>query len=487
MTLSVVDDPGDFGDQLLDGASLIGFTEPRISTPLLGGLSRVDEVVDLARRISLPLLPWQVWLLTDALAVDEKNRFRKNMVATIIARQNGKTFLATIRILAGLFCFDEDHIIAMSQNRELTINTFQKVRSIIERTPWMNSQVKKIREANGQERIELNRGAVYRIVAATDKGPRGWDAVDLFYADETRELTSAAWDAAAYTLQTRPYAQLWTTSNAGDARSEVLNALRDNALSNPDPSFGWYEWSAPPDLKITDRTAWQYANPSLGRLIHEKTLAAHVATDKPDTVRTEMLCQWVSNLENPFPSGAWEECFQSDLALIPGAPTFLAVDISTSRRFACLVGAQIMDDGRIGVGLIETWESEHSIDDLKVAGSIAEWAKRYKVAAIAYDRFAANTVAARLNNGGIRTIDLVPEFSQACDDLLFSMTHKRLAHSGQPILDTHVNGCAAKPTRDGGWRIVRRGSSGDISAAVALAMVVHQANQPQSSPVIISA
>lgn len=487
MTLSVVDDPGDFGDQLLDGASLIGFTEPRISTPLLGGSSRVGEVIDLARRIESPLLPWQVWLLTDALSVDEKNRFRKNLVSTIVARQNGKTFLAVIRILAGLFCFEENHIIAMSQNRELSLNTFQKVRAIIERNPWMMSQVKKIREANGQERIELTRGAVYRIVAATDKGPRGWDAVDLFYADETRELTPAAWDAAAYTLQTRPYAQFWTTSNAGDASSQVLNSLRDNALSFPDPSTGWYEWSASPDLKITDRKAWQQANPSLGRLIHEKTLAAHVATDHPDTVRTEMLCQWVSNLENPFPSGAWEECLQPDLALTPGAPTFLAVDISTSRRFACLVGAQIMDDGRIGVGLIETWESEHSIDDLKVAGSIAEWAKRYKVQAIAYDRFAANTVAARLNNGGIRTVDLVPEFSQACDDLLFSMTHKRIAHSGQPILDTHVNGCAAKPTRDGGWRIVRRGSTGDISAAVALAMVVHQANQPQSSPIIVSA
>jgi hypothetical protein len=200
-----------------------------------------------------------------------------------------------------------------------------------------------------------------------------------------------------------------------------------------------------------------------------------------------MLCQWVSNLENPFPSGAWEENFQADLELVPGAPTFLAMDISITRRFACLVGAQIMEDGRIGVGVIETWESEHSVDDLKIAASIAEWAKRYKVQAIAHDRFAANTVAGRLNAGGIRTIDLVPVFSQACDDLLFSMTHHRLAHSGQPLLDAHVNGCAAKPTRDGGWRIVRRGSTGDISAAVALAMVVHQASQPQSSPVIISA
>jgi hypothetical protein len=48
-----------------------------------------------------------------------------------------------------------------------------------------------------------------------------------------------------------------------------------------------------------------------------------------------------------------------------------------------------------------------------------------------------------------------------------------------------MNNCAAKET-DAGWRIVRRKSAGDVSAAISLAMVVHQLLKPQSKPQIIA-
>jgi hypothetical protein len=48
-----------------------------------------------------------------------------------------------------------------------------------------------------------------------------------------------------------------------------------------------------------------------------------------------------------------------------------------------------------------------------------------------------------------------------------------------------MNNCAAKEN-DGGWRIVRRKSAGDVSAAIGLAMVVHQLQKPQSKPVILA-
>jgi hypothetical protein len=48
-----------------------------------------------------------------------------------------------------------------------------------------------------------------------------------------------------------------------------------------------------------------------------------------------------------------------------------------------------------------------------------------------------------------------------------------------------MNNCAAKET-DAGWRIVRRKSAGDVSAAICLAMVTHQLLKPQSKPAIMS-
>ena len=51
---------------------LIGHKMPRIHTPFLKGDSRVQEVADLAEKISLPLLDWQFLVLEDMLRIDSK-------------------------------------------------------------------------------------------------------------------------------------------------------------------------------------------------------------------------------------------------------------------------------------------------------------------------------------------------------------------------------------------------------------------------------
>jgi hypothetical protein len=52
-----------------------------------------------------------------------------------------------------------------------------------------------------------------------------------------------------------------------------LMSLRERCQSNPPPSLGYYEYSAPPFCALDDRKAWAAANPALGILITEETLA----------------------------------------------------------------------------------------------------------------------------------------------------------------------------------------------------------------------
>ncbi len=54
------------------------------------------------------------------------------------------------------------------------------------------------------------------------------------------------------------------------------------------------------------------------------------------------------------------------------------------------------------------------------------------------------------------------------------------AMGGQADLVQHLNNCAAK-TNDAGWRIIRRKSAGDVTAAISLAMVVSQLTKPQQT------
>jgi hypothetical protein len=86
---------------------LLGSTKPRIQTPPLKGTSRIAEVVDLAKKIGMPLLPWQEYVLEDMLKVDTQGNFQRKSNLLLCARQVGKTHLARMRILAGLFLFKE--------------------------------------------------------------------------------------------------------------------------------------------------------------------------------------------------------------------------------------------------------------------------------------------------------------------------------------------------------------------------------------------
>ena len=84
-----------------------GLVAPRLHSPLLKGKSRIDEVSDLAEKIGYPLLPWQRFVLEDMLRVDKDGAFIRKVNLVMCARQNGKTHLARMRILGGMFLFDE--------------------------------------------------------------------------------------------------------------------------------------------------------------------------------------------------------------------------------------------------------------------------------------------------------------------------------------------------------------------------------------------
>ena len=465
---------------------LTGHTKPRIHTPYLKGDSKVDELADLAEKIGIPLMPWQRHVLEDMLRVDEQGNWRRKTIGLLVARQNGKTHLARMIILGHLFLWGSKNIIAMSSNRNMALDTFRQVAFTIETNEFLKCQLKKIRYANGQEVIELLNGARYEIVAATSDGSRGKTA-DLLYVDELREITEEAWTAARPTTRARPNAVTLTTSNAGDGvHSTVLNDLRERALSYPSPTFGWYEYSAPQYCKIDDRNGWAMANPALGFTITEEVLEESVATNSVDSTRTEMLCQWVDALSSPWPHGVIEETSNSDLVLPQGRPTVFAFDVSPSRRSGALVAGQVMEDGTIGVGLMQQWTSEVAIDETKMAAEINEWAKKYRPQMILYDKYATASIAQRLEQSAQKVEDISGQrFYQACGELLDHFVNNKLVHSGQPELIQQFNNCAAK-TNDSGWRIIRRKSSGDVVGAIGIAMLVHWLSKPQSTPKIFA-
>ena len=398
--------------------------------------------------------------------------------------QNGKTHLARMRIIWGLL--RGERIVAMSSNRNMALDTFREVAYIIETNDFLASELAhKPRLANGQEMITFKNGGRYEIVAATRDGSRGKTA-DLLFIDELREVSIEAWTASRPVTRARPNAQTLVTSNAGDAFSEVLNDLRERALDYPSPTFAWYEYSAPQGCDIWDKKNWYLANPALGYTITEDVIAEAVATNPVEATRTEVLCSWIDSLASPWAEGVIEKTTDPDLAIPVGRPTVLAFDVSPSKRDGALVAGVLLEDGRIGVGVMQLWTSDVGIDELKMADGIMAWVKQYRPTAVLYDKYATASIAFRLQQNGVQAIDYSGQkFYQACSDLADSLINSRMVHSGQSEFVAHMNNCAMKQN-DAGWRIIRRKSAGSVAIAISAAMAVSELSKPQSTPNIIA-
>jgi phage terminase large subunit-like protein len=458
--------------------ALRGATKPRLQSIPLKGKSKVDDVIEIAKILNEKLLPYQEHVLKDMLVVDKKDMWVRKSNLLLISRQNGKTFLARMLILTHLVKWNTD-VLIMSSNRSMALETFRQVANALENNDHLKGMVKQIRHANGTESIEMLSGARLDVVAATRDGSRGRSINGLLYIDEVREISEEGYRAAMPVTRAHANSHVLLTSNAGDAFSTVLNQLRERALDNPPKSFGYYEYSAPQYCKIDDQAAWALANPALGYTITEAAIEEAIATSPIENTRTETLCQWIDSLSSPWPHGILEETSNSELQIPPGGYTVFGFDVSPSRRNASLVAGQILPDGKIGVGILQTWESAVSVDDLKIAADIKGWSDQYRPRQICYDKYATQSIADKLSNAGCIVQDISgQQFYQACGDLLNGLVTHQVVHNGQAELLQQMNNCAAK-VNDAAWRIVKRKSAGDISAPIGLAMVVSMLMKPQ--------
>ena len=471
---------------------LRGATEARIHSPLLKGKSRYKEVLDMVERLKMDkLMPYQEWVLKDMMSVDKKDNYRRKTSLLLVSRQNGKSHLGRVRVIWGMFYGGEKKVIIMSANRATSLMLFREIAWIIESTTELKAMTKAIRYANGGERIELLNGATLDVISDNSSSPRGRTA-DLLWIDEIREISEDGYKAAVPVTRARANAQTFLTSNAGDHFSSVLNGLVERAKDYPPETFGYYEYSAPQYCKIDITSDWFWrnavapSNPALGYTITKESIEEAIATNPIEQTRTESLTQWIDSLQSPWPHGVLEETSDNTLEMAVGAYTVFGFDVSPSRRNGSLVAGQLLPDGRIGIGILETYSSQMAIDELKMAASIKAWCDIYKPRLVCFDKYATQTIADRLLQAGVMCEDVSgQQFYKACGDFLEGLVNHRVVHNGQAELIQQMNNCAAK-VNDSAWRIIKRKSAGDISAPIGLAMCVSKLMLPAPKPQIIA-
>ena len=461
---------------------ILGSPIPRIHTPFDEAQpSRGQELIDLAKEIDAPLLPWQEFVAINAHKIKPDGRWQYPVVGILVSRQSGKSHLMRLRTLAGLIMWDEPLQIIAAHKLHIALEHFNQIVDVLESHDWLAGQIKRIRRVNGQEEVQMMNGNRLRVVASNNAG-RGLARVSTAMLDELREYkNNDGWSAITKTQLASPNPQLWGLSNAGDDTSIPLLNLRERGLQTAggmDDSVAWFEWSAPLGCKVDDWEAIAAANPALGHTIHPDNISAMLKEDEA-IVRTEILCQFLNTIQSPWPINAWSECYDQDFIVNPEKVVFAAFDITPRRNHAALVLGQVLDSGKIGLSLVQTWESETNLDDITVAGGIADWVRKFDITEVAYSKNTGSNVAARLQSAGIQTKDIDGRlFAQSCDELLSAMTNHRIAHADQSEFNKHIVSCARVNFANGdGWVIGRRASNAIVTGAIAAAMVTHQASK----------
>ena len=465
-----------------------GVVEPRIWTKSPDLPSLGIDFIEFCESIGFNLLPWQQFLAHEICKVDENGKWYFKEVGVIISRQNGKSTFMQLMILWRMYALEQKLQVHTAHKLTTSSEIFWKIDDTIQSFAHLVDRFGKKYESKGSQEIKLNTGERY-LVRANNSASRGIAAPDTVYMDEVREFhDDEVWSSLRYTQMATPNPQTLIFSNAGDQHSIILNRLRERGIAaagGADDRIGWFEWSAEPGCKIDDRNAWAQANPSLGHTISIENLEAAMMDDE-SIVRTELLCQWVSQINPAINPSSWTACVSNKVKLDKEATTWMAIDLSPDRRAGALLAAQRLPNDKFIVVLLDTYENSVNLDDKQMANSIADWVRKYSVETVAYSRQTAGAVAARLTPAGIPVTPIDGAvYGQACDEMLSAITSQRLVHTNQDELTKQVLSAVKLPFKDGGWYLGRKVSNSTICAAVGMAMVSHFATRPDSEDDIV--
>lgn len=468
--------------------ALVGKQTPRFLVTSKGAFNRFKEAVNLAKTAGLDLDPWQQNILKWALEVDAYGKWAAFEVGLIVPRQNGKGAVLEALELFWLFGSGERLIIHSAHEFKTAQEAFYRILALIENTPELNDEVKKVRTSHGEEGIELLNGHRLRFLARSRGSGRGFSA-DKVVWDEAYNLPDASVEAMLPTLSARPNPQVWYCSSSPDkdlAPCEPLGRLRERALGGESEGLVYAEWSIDPHDdecstlcrehdEPSDPSSWARANPGLGIRITEGYITREMEAMSPFGFARERL--GVGNW--PTPSTGWRVISEETWAELESpeaelvAPFVFAVDATPERSFSSIA----VSDGVV-VEVVNHERGTYWLHD-----RIIELDAKYGPTVFVIDPSGpASSLIGSLEDAGLTTVKSTARNMTAACGLFWERTEdaKTLRHRGQAELAMALSG-AKKRDLGNAWAWARESAAVDISPLVAatLALWGHSEHAPK--------
>ena len=329
------------------------FVPPRLETrpdsSVVGTLG--DECIDwLDRWLGMELWAWQAYVVRRALEVTETGELRWPVVVLTVPRQCGKSTLSRGVMSWRLFQADRfeepQTLLHVSSNRAIAREIWQMSARMLE----VKADAK-VRQANGQESIELPDESKWMIAAANMTAGPGL-SISMAFVDEAWHVDEdVVVSGIMPTMLQRTSSQLWLVSTAGESRSDLLRNFREQGIAQlDDPDHAdvlLLEWSASPDLAVDDREAWRQASP-IWNARREKQVEQFHRLQPANDFAMQMLNRWVTSATSWLPEQSWTKC-GDDVDLPTNTPGVIGVETSVDGLPIGAVIAVMDDDGIVHV------------------------------------------------------------------------------------------------------------------------------------------
>jgi hypothetical protein len=289
-----------------------------------------------------PFMGWQRYVADVALEVDAAGRFAYQLVVVTVPRQSGKSLLFGVVL---------DHR-ALVVPRARAWFTQQSGKHAVdwllnEHWPLLAPFVPHVhlRRAAGSEHVKWVRsGGLIRPFPPTPDGLHS-KVSDLVVVDEPWAFDlvhGRALDAAVVpTTATRPNAQVWKVSTAGDAASTwwlgTVEAGRAAAAADRREGVAFFEWACPDHLDPTEPASWPLYHPAYGQTIGAEAMAGALEMLGPDEFARAYGNRWVSTTSRVIPLGAWRAAAEDGVELPGPGEVALAFDVAIDRSDGVIV------------------------------------------------------------------------------------------------------------------------------------------------------
>jgi hypothetical protein len=421
-----------------------------------------DDVIEFAASVGLYLDPWQQHVCRGGLR--ERGRgWAAFEVSCTVPRQNGKGAVLEARELAEILLFGGGLVVHTAHLLSTSEEARTRMEQIIEDSPDLDRQVKRIVRSNGKEAIEFKNGGRIKYVARSKGGGRGWTG-SLIVFDEDMFLPASTMAALIPTLATAKLPQLWYMGSAGLAESDHKRALRERALRG-DQNLAYFEWAAPEDVDLDDRFWWARTNPRVTLDYIEKERGAITADE--DFARERLGIWQLRNGVTVIPAGDWAAC--CDPESTPGSQVSFAVDAAPDGAGSSVAIASKRPDGRIHVEIVEYRTGTDWVAG-RVAELVAKWSPYPREVSVDPGGPAGH-LAVELEAAGVKVRAVTPrELAQACGRFYTEAVAHELAHLDDRSLNVALGAAKKRPVGDA-WVWQRRDIT-NISPLVAATLAV---------------